>query len=836
MRDSCASDISVKELSQFEEIEAKILAGKSVETPRTFVKPKTKRCKAPVPQEDEDDLNTSVSSEDMNMFRLEVLQRLTEDKIQQIPDGAEMEDDDDPIFLARNNAASGSRNPPDQRTRLEVPDAPADDPTDQLSPITETSEPVASNPNSVSSANSTAPSSPCSPLDVAPFMPAFFTTSPASTLERKSQRLSIKNREDTEVTLIDEEEDDFPSDPVSQTPRFQEKTREKSGLFPAQSKSFEQLARGSYTVGHVSVESAKAAGIPVIAAERPVSEAGTPVQATGYPLTETGLPIRERTDSSTSASSYQESSEVFHSRKLSQKGTDSRRDLSGFRPLALSSGGVELIGYATERVDGRRDSLETSPVLSPALTRGKRDDDRQEAALRTREILAQDSPSDVVIFERSLSNPPEASSPRDAQSSQMRENANYNSETVTRSNKSEVYVFDFNQDTVQHYKNGRTASAQDFRTYKKSKQGGLAESEVPQGDRRAASFNENFANQGTQRFQQDAHSGTYNKKPNEQEHSTAGQQQTSDSLDGRPRHRIPGEARMQGVNIKDLRQSDGFSTFRKDSTSEINNGEVGPSAHALDLRRSDGFATFRKGAPDATSENMSVVSTHDHRKIEAKRFSTFAKSAKKQSDEHNYAEEGFHHFQRSNTEPTDIQQATMAARTPYNDGAEGERQATPRGREEKQIRVSGSSNIARSRTFRKTPDGQIIDDRSFRRSISSGHERDHSATSSDSKLSGQQTVVTNIRVSPEGAGSDNPHRISWTDESEAGVRLTRQLNASVDRSVRINMPPPPHCQKKKSPCHPSPPSTHIHTHTLKLTQNPIEKVAQQQYPSPLTSI
>ena len=90
-----------------------------------------------------------------------------------------MEDDDDPILLARNNAVSSPRNPPEQRTRLDVPDPPAEVPTDQLSPITETTEPcpsVASNPNSVSSANSTAPSSPCSPLDVAPFMPAFFTT------------------------------------------------------------------------------------------------------------------------------------------------------------------------------------------------------------------------------------------------------------------------------------------------------------------------------------------------------------------------------------------------------------------------------------------------------------------------------------------------------------------------------------------------------------------------------------------------------------------------------------------------------------------------------------
>ena len=357
VRDSVRSDISAKELNQFEEIEAMILAGKSVETPRKFERA-SKLPNAPASQDDEDELNTSVSSEDMNKFRLEVLQRLTEDKLREIPDGAEMEDDDDPILLARNNAVSSPRNPPEQRTGLDVPEPPADVPTDQLSPITETTEPcpsVASNPNSVSSANSTAPSSPCSPLDVAPFMPAFFTTSPANTLDRKNQRL--KEREDSERTLVAEDGGAFTNEPeASATPRFQTMPPNKYRDFSTKSKSFEQLARGSYTVSHVSVESAQAAGIPVISAS--------------------AKEIRAKVESTSSQSAYPERSD---SRKPIQQETNSSGDLSGLRPLVLSSGGGESNeAFSAEGVDGRRDSLESSPLPSPSFTRGKRDNTREK--------------------------------------------------------------------------------------------------------------------------------------------------------------------------------------------------------------------------------------------------------------------------------------------------------------------------------------------------------------------------------------------------------------------------------------------------------------------------
>lgn len=808
------SDISAKELNQFEEIEAMILAGKSVETPRTFVKPRNKLSKAPASQDDEDDLNTSVSSEDMNMFRLEVLQRLTEDKLRQIPDGAEMEDDDDPILLARSNAASGSRDPPDQRTRLEVPDAPADVPSDQLSPITETAEPVVSNPNSVSSANSTAPSSPCSPLDVAPFMPTFFTTSPANTLDRKRQRLSMKGREDTEGTLVGEDEDDYPSDPqTSATPRFQTRLGDKSRDFTLQNKSFEQLARGSYTVGHVSVESAKAAGIPVIAGAGPVTEAaGGPVVANADPRTEAGIPvfnheIRERTGLTSNASGRQETSDVFDSRKLSQRETDSSQDLSGFRPLVLSAGGVESIGVPPEGVDRRRDSLESSPAHSPALTHGKRDDVLHEAALRSREMAAQDSPSDVVIFERSLSS---SSAPEENAaygiSSQTRENSQFNSGTVTRSNKAEAYVFDFNQDTVHHYKNENTA--QDFTTYKKGKQNGRTVNEVLQGDLRAASSNEFTADERFQGSQQDTHSSTYSKSSHavNREQGKVSEQLTSDvkefdSHDGRYRHRISEDTPVAGVYAKDLRQSDGFSTFRKDSTSEMNGGEVErePSAHVSDLRRSDGFTTFRKGETAASSEGLpgkfpTAVTTGERQDEQTDKFSTFAKSAKKQDGSQQQIQEGLHHFHDADgSERTDLQQTPLVydvtARPLPNRGWEDERQTSPRGGMQEQIRASGSSNIARSRTFRKKPDGQIIEDYNIVTRDSQGNDEVASSASGGGgggggRLPTQQTVVTNIRGSPEGAGNDNPHRISWTDESEAGARLMRQLSASVDRSVR----------------------------------------------------
>ena len=798
------SDISTKELNQFEEIEAAILAGRSVETPRTFVKPKNKLLKAPAAQDDEDELNTSVSSEDMNIFRLEVLQRLTEDKLRQIPDGAEMEDDDDPILLARNNAVNGSSSPADQRTRLEVQDAPADVPIDMLSPITETAEPVVSNPNSVSSANSTAPSSPCSPLDVAPFTPTFFTTSPANTLDRKKQRLSIKGREDTDGTLVGEEEDEFPSDPqTSATPRFQTRLGDKSRDFPSQSKSFEHLARGSFTVGHVSVESAKAAGIPIIGTSDPVAEAGLPVVPTAHPVGEASMPvlnaeIRGTTDLPTRASMNVEHSEVFQSRKLSQKETDSSKDLSGFRPLVLSSGGAESIGAATEGVDGRRDSLESSPVHSPAFTRGQRDSARQEAALRSRDMAAQDSPSDVVIFERPLSNSGvrEENTALGHSGSQARENAQSSSGIVTRSNKAESYVFDFNDDTVHHYTNGH--QAQDFRSYKKNTQDGLPESEVKQNDRRAASFNEDTTDQRFQGSKQDAHIGTYSKNSHvdEQKHSIAGQERASDvkeldSLDGRYRHRH-GETPRTSVNSKHLRESDGFSTFRKDASPEKNSGELEgeASAPAVELRRSDGFTTFRKGETAIPSPQFSTAFSQDKKQDDqTDRFSTFAKSAKKRGDSQFVNQDGLHCSHDGNTsERSNLQQAPLvfnaSPRPLPSRGGEGEDQTFPRGGEDEQVRISGSSNIMRSRTFRKKPDGQIVDDHDIVTNSSPGYDEETSSSSVDSKGAGQPAVVTNIRGSPEGAGSDNPHRISWTDESTAAARLTTHLSASVDRSVR----------------------------------------------------
>ncbi|XP_078381865.1 uncharacterized protein LOC144664608 isoform X5 [Oculina patagonica] len=749
VRDSCTSDISTKELNQFEEIEAMILAGKSVETPRRFVKP-SKLPDAPS-QDEEDDLNTSVSSEDMNKFRLEVLQRLTEDKLREIPDEVEMEDDDDPILLARNNAVSSPRNPPEQRTLLEVSEPEV--PTDQLSPITEGTEPcpsVVSNPNSHSSPNSTAPSSPCSPLDVAPFMPAFFTTSPANTLDRKKQRTSLKDREDTERTLVAEEDDKFPSDPeYSATPRFQTLQPNKARDFPSKSKSFEQLARGSYTVSQVSVESAQAAGIPVINAS---SEE-----------------IRPRVDSASSQSVYSEPGDVFHSRKLSQKETNSSRDLSGFRPLVLSSGGGESNeAYPTEGVDGRRDSLESSPAHSPALTRGKRDDARQEAAFRSRDMTAQDSPGDVVIFERSLSNSHGAKedTANEDFNSQTNESAQRNSTTVTRSKKSEAYVFDFNQDVVQHFENDSVA--QDFRTYKKGKQGRPAlESSLPQ------------ENQRFQGSQQDGHFATFGKNSysDTREHRPPSQQRTSavshDYEENPP----------AGANVKDLRESDGFTTFRKDTAPEKNDSTVLAESNVkgLELRQSDGFSTFRKEPVAATSDDLlaqyNSSSAHGQRENEADQYATFAKSAKKHDSSQHYTREEMHH-------PPQLEPSTVvASRSHPSQGGESEIHTTPRRGEEEQIRVSGSSNITRSRTFRKKPDGQIIEDNDMATGSSSPrHDDESSSTNRASTLAGQQTVHTQIRVSPEGAGNDNPHRISWTDESEAGARLSRHLNASVDRS------------------------------------------------------
>ena len=762
VRDSCLSDVSTKELKQFEEIEAMILAGRSVETPRRFVKP-SKLPNASESQDDDDELNTSVSSEDMNKFRLEVLQRLTQDKLREIPDGLEieMEDDDDPIMLARNNTVSSPRNPP-ERTRLEVPDLPTEVPSDQLSPITETTEPcpsVASNPNSAS--NSTAPSSPCSPLDVAPFMPAFFTTSPANTLDRKKQRLSLKDREDTEKTLIADEDDDFPSDPEpSATPRFQTMPADKSRDFSSKSKSFEQLARGSYTVSHVPVESAKAAGIPVINAS-----------------TEE---VRPRGNSTNSYSTYPESSDVFQSRKLSQKETNSSQDLSALRPLVFSSGGDETNEvFSAEGVDGRRDSLETSPAHSPALTRGKRDNTRQEAVLRSRDLNALDSPGDVIIFERSLSSSHatgENASSEDL-NSQNNEIAQRHSTTVTRLRKAEAYVFDFNQDAVQSYENN--PATQDFRTYKKGKQGGLADSSNSvQGDQALkGSQGDHFST-----FSRNSQSGT-------REHRLPSQQQPS-AVEELASHHAANARQVYeertSINMEDLRASEGFSTFRKGSSPEKKNNSENAVpvtvAKSWDVRRSDGYSTFRKEPMASSSESLlaqfKTASAQGQGENEADQFLTFAKSAKRQDSNQHPAQVELHHSPRQEST------TAVATRPVPTRGEESEIHATPRGGEDEQIRVSGSSNITRSRTFRKTPNGQIVEDVSIGTRSSTEHNEVRSSTNSDRKPTGQQTVNTHIRDSPEGAGSDNPQRISWTDDSEAGARLIKQINTSVDRSVR----------------------------------------------------
>ncbi|XP_020617788.1 calmodulin-regulated spectrin-associated protein 2-like isoform X4 [Orbicella faveolata] len=786
VRDSCTSDISTKELNQFEEIEAMILAGKSVETPRKFVRA-SKLPSAPASQDEEDELNTSVSSEDMNKFRLEVLQRLTEDKLREIPDGAEMEDDDDPILLARNNAVSSPRNPPEQRTRLDVPDPPAEVPTDQLSPITETTEPcpsVASNPNSVSSANSTAPSSPCSPLDVAPFMPAFFTTSPANTLDRKNQRL--KEREDSERTLVAEDDDAYTKEPeTSATPRFQTMPSNKYRDFSTKSKSFEQLARGSYTVGQVSVESAQALGIPVINAR--------------------AEEIRARAESLSSQSAYPEPSDF---RVRSHQETNSSADLSGLRPLVLSSGGGDSNeAFPAEGVDGRRDSLESSPLPSPAFARGKRDDirgqrddTRPEAAFRPRDMTAQDSPGDVVIFERSLSNSHGAQEdPMTASENlnpQTNENEQRNSVTVSRAKKSEAYVFDFNQEVVQHYEND--PAALDFRTYKKGKRADLADgSNLPQG---------NQAFQGSQRdgqcatFGENGHGGTQEHRPASQERRCAANEFAP--LDGTHSRHVYEENPSAGVYINELRPSDGFSTYRKETEPFGNNGAAIAEAteKGLNLRHSDGFSTFRKETEATASESLSAqfrtIPVHGQREIEAEQYATFAKSVKKHDGSQFRAEEEFYH-------PPDLEILAVAAVGPLpSRGGEGQMYTAPRRREEEQARISSSSNITRSRTFRKKPDGQIIECDDVGTNSSPRQYEESVSTNSASKPTGEQSINAHIRASPEGAGSDNPHRISWTDESEAGARPTRHSNASVDRSQPAQESPGPSSPRRRgSPRH-----------------------------------
>lgn len=740
------SDISAKELNQFEEIEAAVLAGRSVETPRTFQKPKN-LMKTTSSQEGEDELNTSVSSEDMNVFRLEVLQRLTEDKLH-LPDGAELQDDDDPILQARSNAAS-SLGPSVQRSSLEVQDPPRDLPTDQLSPITEKAESAASYPNSVSSANSTAPSSPCSPLEVAPFTPAFFTTSPANTLDRKNQRLSLKGAKEMEVTLVGETENNFLSDPVaSVTPRLVSRSGDKIR---------EQLPRGSYTVSHASVESAKAAGIPVVGENEPVTGPLNTPPASGGLVLDQGKVV---------LSADVIKSEVFRNRNTSHKHVYSSED-SVIRPLTCPIAGVEA-----DSADGRLDSLESSPAHSPSWTRGKRETALEEPALLSHEMLAQDSPSDVIIFDRQSST--YCASGKQPIRSRAKEN-------TLKSNKTEARVFDFNQDAICHSRNGDLVK--EFGTYKKSAQIGGPVSDVPQDNLRAAS---DVTDQILQEHQRDAYYPTYKKIPesaareefNQISSQIKNETEKFECVDGKNRH-VPC-VETPPADVDNLRQSDGFSTFRKGSSLGKNMREMAHAPHSLDLQQSDGLVTFRKGETSVGSgEFVEKESYHiDH-------FSASIKPSVNQGNESQHFAKNQQVGDSNTKGANDLQQASLVNDVIFrplssSGGEENRQRHTQPGRKELyQARLSDATNITRSRTFRKTPNGQIVKDDDADAEGSHGSR----ANTSCSKLSEQQTV---IRRSPEGARNDQPHKITWVDvrEAEAGASVSCQPNdATAETSV-----------------------------------------------------
>ena len=725
------SDISAKELNQFEEVEAAVLAGRSVETPRIIQKPKNHLMKTASSQEEgEDELNTSVSSEDMNVFRLEVLQRLTEDKLRHLPDGAEMQDDDDPILQARSNAAS-SLGSSVQRTRPEVQDSPGDLPTDQLSPITEKAESAASNPNSVSSANSTAPSSPCSPLEVAPFMPAFFTTSPANTLDRKNQRLRLKGTKEMELTLVGETESNFLSDPVtSVTPRLESRSVDKIR---------EQLPRGSYTVGHASVESAKAAGLPVVGENELVTGSLTTPLASGGQVLDQGKVV---------LSADVTKSEVFLNRNTSHKQAHSSQD-SVLRPLIGPTAGVEA-----ESADGRVDSLENSPVHSPSWTRGKLERTLEEPALLSQEMLAQDSPSDVIIFDR------QSSDHSAAEKQPIRSHAK---ENTLKSNKTAARVFDFKQDAICESRNGDLVK--DFGTYKKSGKIGGPVSDVPQVNLCAASSKNDATDQLLQGHQCDDNYPTYKKMPDSAAREELNQfslqikdgAEKFDCVDGKNRH-VP-FLETPPANVDNLRQSDGFSTFRKGSSLGKNIRQKAHAPHSLDLQQSDGLATYRKGE---TSVNQGNESQH------------FAQDKTQQVGD-------------SNTkEANDLRQASLVndviLRPLSSTGGQENRQrhTQPRGEELYEPRLYDATNIKRSRTFRKTPNGKIVEDHDAGGSGSFGSP----ANTSCSKLSEQQTV---LRGSPEGAGNGEPQKVTWAEvrEAEAGASVLCQPNdTTAETSVR----------------------------------------------------
>ena len=243
-----------------------ILAGRSIEGASARLGQRNPPSGEGTAQGEEDPLNTSVSSDDMNRFRLEVLQRLTEDRLRDVPQEGRLEmEDDDPISQARQHPNPSPR----EKQGEGPPEASVQDPgIEMLSPIREMTETYSSATSNPNSAPSTAPSTPCSPLDVAPFMPSFFTTSPANSLDRRKMG-SFEDWGDRESLHMEggsEETDTFSTKPLtSDTPRFQTRTGVKEPyVVSTQSKSFENLARGSYTVDHVPVEAARAAGIPVI--------------------------------------------------------------------------------------------------------------------------------------------------------------------------------------------------------------------------------------------------------------------------------------------------------------------------------------------------------------------------------------------------------------------------------------------------------------------------------------------------------------------------------------------------------------------------------------------
>lgn len=249
--------MSERELKEFEEMEAMVLAQRS----RDFNKNAAAKNVS-----EEDLLNASVSSDDMNRFRLEVLQRLTEDKIRNIEKQDSSEQHQATMHAGNKRVDNG-----DNRQQSSL-DPNGDASEELLSPINESSEPILLLQETRASTPSTTPSSPCSPLEVAPFMPAFFMTSPANTIDKKAYKKAVaaKNKQERQERMKEALGTEGIEPSVSQTPRYESLMRSKEDMSP-RNKSLELLTRGSYTVDKMSADAAQAAGIPVIGNER-VSE------------------------------------------------------------------------------------------------------------------------------------------------------------------------------------------------------------------------------------------------------------------------------------------------------------------------------------------------------------------------------------------------------------------------------------------------------------------------------------------------------------------------------------------------------------------------------------